>query len=403
MIGETREAIEAYCVAVGLVVYEWNDLHEKLARLFALVREADRQETLTEWYAIQSDTRQREKLRFAVTETTSDRWKKSPRAPAVRLFGGRLKVSGDHELPGIGCGNGVVENACFAACPQSAPSRIRGGRPGIAPGALEPADLRVRQMQLPMMGRPEDVDVEIEGRRRDIGAAMRVVRGIALRRPIALAGLPDDMIVGDPSGFDVGAVEKDSQPLAAFANRCAHVSSSNSLAISALLKHSGELEAVMQITPAAADGVLRHDLNRPGLKSAIDGGATNSRKPEPREADQRQSPGGGLGNAARQGAVRQPFEMIEARILAGERKCRIDERIGGAAVLGRIERSVRIRQVTVRGCHLANHIERVRQKVDRLAWEGRFGNSLHPRVPNLRAYCKDRCKQKEGRTQHRCP
>ena len=30
MIGETREAIEAYCVAVGLLVYEWNDLHEKL-------------------------------------------------------------------------------------------------------------------------------------------------------------------------------------------------------------------------------------------------------------------------------------------------------------------------------------------------------------------------------------
>ncbi|HZZ24542.1 MAG TPA: hypothetical protein VFE60_19030, partial [Roseiarcus sp.] len=27
MIGETREVIEAYCVAVGLVVYEWNDLH----------------------------------------------------------------------------------------------------------------------------------------------------------------------------------------------------------------------------------------------------------------------------------------------------------------------------------------------------------------------------------------
>ena len=38
MIGETHEAIEAYCVAVGLVVYEWNDLHEKLARLFAVVR-----------------------------------------------------------------------------------------------------------------------------------------------------------------------------------------------------------------------------------------------------------------------------------------------------------------------------------------------------------------------------
>jgi hypothetical protein len=54
MIGETREAIEAYCVAVGLLVYEWNDLHEKLARLFALVREGDGQETLTEWYAVRS-------------------------------------------------------------------------------------------------------------------------------------------------------------------------------------------------------------------------------------------------------------------------------------------------------------------------------------------------------------
>jgi hypothetical protein len=81
MVGETREAIEAYCVAVGLVVYEWNDLHEKLAGLFALVRGGDRQENLTEWYAIRSDTRQREKLRCAITETTSDRWTKSPRAP----------------------------------------------------------------------------------------------------------------------------------------------------------------------------------------------------------------------------------------------------------------------------------------------------------------------------------
>ena len=81
MIRGTHEAIEAYCVAVGLVVYEWNDLHEKLARLFALVREGDRQETLTEWYAVRSDTRQRGMLRCAITETTSGRWKKSPRAP----------------------------------------------------------------------------------------------------------------------------------------------------------------------------------------------------------------------------------------------------------------------------------------------------------------------------------
>src|SRR3984885_2144136 len=81
MIRGTHEAIEAYCVAVGLVVYEWNDLHEQLARLFALVREGDRQESLTAWYAIRSDTRQREKLRHAITEAKSDRWKKSPRAP----------------------------------------------------------------------------------------------------------------------------------------------------------------------------------------------------------------------------------------------------------------------------------------------------------------------------------
>jgi hypothetical protein len=80
MVGETREAIEAYCVAVGLVVYEWNDLHEKLARLFALIREGDKRESLTEWYAIRSDTGQREKLRGAIAETTSGRWKKSPRA-----------------------------------------------------------------------------------------------------------------------------------------------------------------------------------------------------------------------------------------------------------------------------------------------------------------------------------
>jgi hypothetical protein len=81
MIRETHEAIEAYCVAVGLVVYEWNDLHEKLARLFAVVREGDRQEILTEWYAIRSDTRQREKLWCVIAEMTPDRWKKSPRAP----------------------------------------------------------------------------------------------------------------------------------------------------------------------------------------------------------------------------------------------------------------------------------------------------------------------------------
>jgi hypothetical protein len=59
-----------------------------------------------------------------------------------------------------------------------------------------------------MIRRPEDVDVKIEGRRRDVGAAMGVMRRIALRRPVALACLPDDMIIGDPSGLDMRAVEK---------------------------------------------------------------------------------------------------------------------------------------------------------------------------------------------------
>ena len=76
-----------------------------------------------------------------------------------------------------------------------------------------------------MMGRSEDVYIEIERRRRNIGAAVSVMRGIALRRPIALAGLPDDVIVGDPSGFHVRAVEKDTQPLSTFANDSAHVGS----------------------------------------------------------------------------------------------------------------------------------------------------------------------------------
>ena len=80
MVGETREAIEAYCVAVGLVVYEWNDLHDKLARLFALIREGDRQETLREWYAIGA-TRAARKAQVRHYQDDSDRWKKSPRGP----------------------------------------------------------------------------------------------------------------------------------------------------------------------------------------------------------------------------------------------------------------------------------------------------------------------------------
>jgi hypothetical protein len=81
MIRETREAIEAYCVAVGLVAYEWN-ICMKSWRVYSLssARETGRKPSWS-GYAIRSDMRQREKLRCATTETTSDQWKKSPRAP----------------------------------------------------------------------------------------------------------------------------------------------------------------------------------------------------------------------------------------------------------------------------------------------------------------------------------
>ena len=76
-----------------------------------------------------------------------------------------------------------------------------------------------------MIRRPEDVYVEIEGHRRDIGTAMGVTRGVAFRRPVVLACLPDDMIIGDPSGFDVGTVEKDPQRLSTLADNTVHINS----------------------------------------------------------------------------------------------------------------------------------------------------------------------------------
>jgi hypothetical protein len=49
-------------------------------RSYSLVGEGDRQEAPIKWYAIPSDTRQRERLRCAIAETTSGPWRKSPRA-----------------------------------------------------------------------------------------------------------------------------------------------------------------------------------------------------------------------------------------------------------------------------------------------------------------------------------
>jgi hypothetical protein len=77
MIGETREATEAYCVAVGLVVYEWTDLHEKLAGLFALVRGGDRREILAEC------------MRFGATRRSAK--SSGARLPNRRLTDGRSR------------------------------------------------------------------------------------------------------------------------------------------------------------------------------------------------------------------------------------------------------------------------------------------------------------------------
>jgi hypothetical protein len=80
MIEEPRAAIEAYCAKVGEVVYEWNDLHEKLAQLFAVVRDGDRQKALAKWHSLETDRAQRKKLRNAVDNARADFWKKLPEA-----------------------------------------------------------------------------------------------------------------------------------------------------------------------------------------------------------------------------------------------------------------------------------------------------------------------------------
>ena len=57
---------------------------------------------------------------------------------------------------------------------------------------------------------------------------MSVMRGIAFRLTnIALTGLPDDMIIGDPTRLDMRAVEKHAKPVSAFADTPLTAGSSN--------------------------------------------------------------------------------------------------------------------------------------------------------------------------------
>jgi hypothetical protein len=76
------DALDDYAIAVGRVVYEWNNLHEELGRLFVAVRNEDKAPLLTKWWSCETDKGQRKKLRDAVTNARKVRWKALPKAVA---------------------------------------------------------------------------------------------------------------------------------------------------------------------------------------------------------------------------------------------------------------------------------------------------------------------------------
>jgi hypothetical protein len=79
---ELNAAFEPYLSALGRVAHAWNRFQERLARLFVQVREQDRKVALDDWYSVNSDRRQREKLKAAVAASAPDRW--APRLPLAR-------------------------------------------------------------------------------------------------------------------------------------------------------------------------------------------------------------------------------------------------------------------------------------------------------------------------------
>jgi hypothetical protein len=83
-IAEPNAVFDAldYALAVGRVVYKWNNLHEELGRLFVAVRNEDKAPLLTKWWSCETDKGQRKKLRDAVTNARKVRWKALPKAVA---------------------------------------------------------------------------------------------------------------------------------------------------------------------------------------------------------------------------------------------------------------------------------------------------------------------------------
>ena len=62
------------------------------------------------------------------------------------------------------------------------------------------------------------------------------------------------MIVGDPSGFDMSAVEKDSETLSAFADNPSHVRLPPNWSVARMVSMIGRVAAVMQITDSKQKG-----------------------------------------------------------------------------------------------------------------------------------------------------
>ena len=72
----------------------------------------------------------------------------------------------------------------------------------------KPFILGVGEEHLAVLGRAQDVDAEPRGRCGDKGAAVGVPAGQRFTASVGIAGLPIDMLAGDPVIFDVEAIQE---------------------------------------------------------------------------------------------------------------------------------------------------------------------------------------------------
>jgi hypothetical protein len=79
---ELEAAFAPYITAAGQVVHHWNQLQERLGRVFAAAI-GNRKIALAIWYTPHSDRAQRDMLTAAINETLDDKWKRyAPTAKA---------------------------------------------------------------------------------------------------------------------------------------------------------------------------------------------------------------------------------------------------------------------------------------------------------------------------------